>query len=141
MIERISDFIISLLPSNAVVFIIYLAGITLFSVAFILILSRKKPKKNQSIKQNNNVTIDNLLEIANNPKSTLNDLIFTLEYFFENFKIKENKKKSFELFKKVLNHKNRSKKVFDIFHGKILPANLDYKEELNELEKKALNNK
>ncbi len=138
MVEEVSDFLISLLPSNAVVFILYLGVVTLFSITLIYLISKLK-KKEKPQESPKDLTIDDLITIANNKNSNTNDLIFTLEYFLNNFNIKNNEKKSFELFKKVLNHKNRSKKLFDIFHGKLLPLNLEYKDKLDKLEKEALN--
>ncbi len=135
--EKISDFLISLLPSSVYTFLVYLLIVTLFSISLIFILVIKNRPKKQKIKKE--ITIDDLLKIANNQKSTTKDLIFALNYFLNNFKVNNNEKKSFEFFKKILNHKNRSKEIFDIFHGKILPANLEYKNELDQLEKKALN--
>ena len=135
--EKISDFIISLLPSEVYTFLIYLLIVTLFSIFLIFILARKNRQKKQNSKKE--ITIDDLLKIADNPKSTEKDLIFALNYFLNYFKVKNNEKKSFEFFKKILNHKNRSKEIFNIFHGKILPANLEYKNELDKLEKRALN--
>lgn len=135
--EKISDFIISLLPSEVYTFLIYLLIVTLFSIFLIFILARKNRQKKQNNKKE--ITIDDLLKIADNPKSTEKDLIFALNYFLNYFKVKNNEKKSFEFFKKILNHKNRSKEIFNIFHGKILPANLEYKNELDKLEKRALN--
>ncbi len=136
MIEKVSDFIISLLPSNSIVFIIYLAVIVIISIFLIFFLSKLKKNKQNTKKE---LTIDDLLEIANSPKSNTKDLVFALEYFLSKFSIKDNEEKSFELFNKILNHKNRSKILFDIFHGKILPANLEYKNKLNNIEKRALN--
>ena len=135
--EKISDFLISLLPSSVYTFLVYLLIVTLFSISLIFILAIKNRPKKQKIKKE--ITIDDLLKIANNQKSTTKDLIFALNYFLNNFKVNNNEKKSFEFFKKILNHKNRSKEIFDIFHRKILPANLEYKNELDQLEKKALN--
>jgi len=134
--EEISDFIISLLPSSSVTFLIYLGMVVILSVGLILIFS-KKSKLNEDIKKE--ITIEDLLKIAKNKNSTTKDLLFTFEYFFNNFKVKDNEKKSIELFKLVLNHKNRNKELFDFFHGKILPANLEYKKVLDQLEKEALN--
>ena len=138
MVEEVSDFLISLLPSNGVVFILYLAFVTFFSIFLIYLISKMK-KKEKPQESKKELTIDDLITVANNKNSNTNDLIFTLEYFLKNFKIKDNEKKSFELFKKVLNHKNRSKKLFDIYHGKLLPSNLEYKNILDKLEKEALN--
>ncbi len=139
MIEEISDFLISLLPSNALIFIIYLVFITVFSVLLIILLSKKKNKSKNAQIPKKELTIDDLLEIAKSKKSNINDLKFALEYFLNHFKIKDDEKKSFELFEKILNHKNRSKILFNIYHGKILPENLEYKNKLDSIEKKALN--
>ena len=138
--EKISDFIISLLPSSPLIFLIYLAVIVIFSLFLIFIFSRKKLSKSKENTQKT-ITIEDLLKIAKNKNSTTKDLLFALEYFLNHFKIKDYKKESFELFKLVLNHKNRDKALFDVFHGKILPANLEYKSKLDKLEKEALNNK
>jgi len=137
--EEISDFIISLLPSSPVTFLIYLAGITLFSILAILYFAKKPKEKLKKENKKKDLTLDDLIKIAKNEKSTLKDLAFTLSYFVEKFKIDDNKKKAFELFNLVLNHKNRGKLLFDIFHGQLIPANLSYKKELDELEKRALN--
>lgn len=83
--------------------------------------------------------LDDLLKIAGNKNSTTKDLLFAFAYFLENFKVKQNKDKSLKLFNLILNHKNRNKALFDFFHGKILPANLEFKDELDKLERKALN--
>ena len=131
------DFILSSLPSSPIVFLIYLGLVSFISILIILLLS-KKEKKEKTPKKNK-ITIDDLIKIAKNKNSTLKDLEFAMNYFLGNFKVEDNEKKSFEFFRLVLNHKNRAKNLFDIFHGKILPANLKYKDRLDELEKKALN--
>jgi len=139
--EEISDFIISLLPSSAVTFLIYLASITILSVLAIFYLAKKSKKSPKKENVKKSLTLDDLIKIAKNENSTLEDLKFTFEYFLNNFKIKDYENESFELFKLVLNHKNRNKILFDTFHGKILPANLEYKDALDKLEKEALNKK
>ena len=131
------DFILSSLPSSPITFLVYLGLVSVISILIILLLS-KKEKKEKTPKKNQ-ITIDDLIKIAKNKNSTLRDLEFAMNYFLSNFKIEDNEKKSFEFFRLVLNHKNRAKSLFDIFHGKILPANLKYKNILDELEKKALN--
>jgi len=136
--EKISDFIISILPSSPVTFLIYLGVIVVLSVLLIFIFSRQKSSKSNE-NTPKTITLEDLLKIAKNKKSTKQDLAFAMEYFYNNFEIKDNEKKSFELLEKLLHHKNRTKLLFDIFHGKILPKNLSYKDKLNELEKEALN--
>jgi len=102
-------------------------------------ISKLKPKPQKKQKQNSQITMKDLMNIANNPKSSKADLIVAMELFYQNFKVSQNEKEAFELFSKILNHKNRSKEVFSIFHGKILPANIEYKKELDALERAALN--
>lgn len=141
MIENISDFILNLLPDNNKFFYIYyLVFIFLFSLLLIFYFS-KKVKKSSDTTEKKEITLKNLLNIASSDKSTSKDLLFAMNYFAENFGVDMDKNISMEFFKKLLNHKNRQKALFDIFHGKILPKNLKYKNELNAIEKEALNNK
>ncbi len=140
MIENISDFILNLLPSNIFIYIYYLVFIFFLSLLVIFYFS-KKVKNESKTSQKKEITLDDLLKIALSSKSTSKDLLFAINYFAENFSVGMDKKTSLEFFKKLLNHKNRQKKLFDIFHGNILPKNLKYKNELNKIEKEALNNK
>ena len=141
MIEKISDFILNLLPGNNLFFIYYLAFIFLFSLLIIFYFSKRSKNKKNNQSTPKEITLKDLLNIASNDKSTSKDLIFAINYFAENFKVNKDEKASMEFFKKILNHKNRNKKLFEIFHGVILPHNLKYKNELNKIEKEALNNK
>ena len=135
LIDKIEDFF----PSTPLAYLIYLGFFIFFGIMLIYMISKLKPSKKESHQKNNKLTLDDLLDIANNPKSDRADLIVAIELFYQNFKVKEDEKKSFEFFEKLLNHKNRDKNLFDIFHGKILPANLEYKDRLDKLERKALN--
>ena len=141
--ETISDFILSLLPGNNKFFYLYyLAFIFVFSLFLIFYFSRKsKNSKKDNMPQKKEITINDLLKIVSSSKSTLKDLLFAINYFIENFSIETDEKLSLEFFKKLLNHKNRQKILFDLFHGKVLPQNLKYKNELDRIEKEALNNK
>ena len=143
MIENISDFILNLLPGNNKFFYIYyLVFIFVFSLLLIFYFSKKvKKSSGDSHTPKKEVTLYDLLKIVSYPNSTIKDLLFAANYFEENFSVDMDEKKSFEFFKKLLNHKNRKKEFFDIFHGKILPKNLKYKNELDKIEKEALNNK
>ena len=138
----ISDGIWDISPNSPLAFIIYLFLITVFCIVLIFYFAKKSKKKasvqNKSKKE---LTLGDLLKIANNPKSTTADLLTALMLFNDKFVVAQDKEKSLEFFEKVLNHKNRSKKLFDYFHGNILPKNITFKDVLDELEKKALNNK
>ena len=136
--ETIWDFS----PDSPVAFIIYLIVVTLFCILLIIYLKSKQKTKSLTPEINKkDLTLDDLLKIANNPRSTTSDLLSALMLFNDKFVVAQDKEKSLEFFKKVLNHKNRSKKLFDYFHGNILPKNITFKDALDELEKKALNNK
>jgi len=137
----IFDFILDLLPNTDYFFLFYLLGVFLVSILLIFFLSKKFKNNNPQNNITKEITIDDLLKIANNSKSTLKDLLFALTYFNEHLDFNKNINKSFELLKKILNHQNRNKALFDYFHGNILPNNLKYKNELNKLEQEALNKK
>jgi len=139
MIENISDFILNLLPGNIFFYIYYLAFIFFLSLVLIYYFYKKAQKK-PKIQKPKEITLTDLLKIVSSSKSTSKDLFFAINYFAENFSVDMNEKISFEFFKKLLNHKNRQKELFDIFHGKILPNNLKYKDKLDKIEKEALNN-
>ncbi len=133
------DFIENFLPSSPVFYLIYLGGVIVFSVLMIFWLAKKqKKKKKNSVKKE--LSIDDLIRIASNPKSTQADLLSALMLYNDKFNVSDDKDKALKFFQKILNHKNRNKVHFDYFHGKVLPKNLKYKNELDELEKKALNN-
>jgi len=136
----ISDRILDIFPSTPFAFLIYLGAITFFSILIIFYFSKKRSKSvKKEEKKENKITIEALLKIANNPKSTSQDLLSALMLYNENFKVENDVKKSLEFFKKVLTHKNRKKAFFDYFHGNILPNNLKFKNELDKIEKEALN--
>ena len=136
----ISDTILDIFPSTPFAFLVYLGIITFVSILIILYFSKKKSHKpTKEEKNDNNLTIDSLLKIATNPKSNSKDLLSALVLYNENFKVEDDVKKSLEFFKKVLNHKNRKKAFFDYFHGNILQNNIKFKEELDKIEREALN--
>jgi hypothetical protein len=105
-------------------------------IVIIFILGKINQKENKT--KNNKLEIDDLIKIVNNKKSSNKDLITAALLYLENFTVESEKDKSFIFFEKLLNHPNRTKKVFDIFHGKILPKNIKYKDKLDEIERKAL---
>ncbi|MEO1923344.1 MAG: hypothetical protein ABGX25_02350 [Nautiliaceae bacterium] len=140
-LENTVDFFLNFLPNQDWFFLVYLFLFFVFSVGLIY-LGSKTSNNNISIDSKGNkkeLTIDDLLKIASNPKSKTADLLSALMLFNENFKVEQNEKKSIEFFEKVLNHKNRNKAIFDYFHGTVLPSNLKYKNKLDEIERKALN--
>ena len=143
--STVSDFFWDLFPDSPFYYIAYMLFIMAIGLFIIIYFSKKQPKKVTPItpkEDKKEIKINNLLEIANNPNSSLQDLMAALLMFEQNFKVEDDYKNSMEFFKKLLNHKNaNSKKIFQIFHGQILPSNLKYKDELNKIEQEALNNK
>jgi len=95
-------------------------------------------KKNTE-KQKKELTLNDLISLASNEKSTSSDLLSALMMFNDKFVVAQDKEKSLMFLEKVMNHKNRNKKLFDYFHGSILPKNITFKDELDKLEKEALN--
>ena len=134
----VSDIILDIFPSTPFAFLVYLGIITFFGVLLIFYFA-KKPKESKKEEKNDNLTIDSLLKIAINPKSNSKDLLSALMLYNENFKVENDVKKSLDFFKEILNHKNRKKAFFDYFHEKVLPKNPQFKKQLDEIEKKALN--
>jgi hypothetical protein len=134
-----SDTVWDVFPNSPLAFLVYLGGVFIFCLLLIFYFARKKDKENNKKESPKEVTLDDLLKIANNPKSTTADLLSALMLYNDRFNVAENKEKSMLFFEKVLNHKHRHKKLFDYFHGSILPKNIKFKDELDELEKKALN--
>ena len=135
----VSDIILDLLPSTPFAFLVYLGVITLFSVLTIFYFAKKKSKKSKKQdKKDDKLTVDSLLKIAANPKSSPKDLLSALMAYNEKFRVKDDIEKSLAFFRYVLNHKNRKKAFFDYFHRKILPKNTKFEDELNEIEKEAL---
>jgi hypothetical protein len=135
------DFIENFFPNTPLAFLIFLFLFFIITTFFILIVA--KLMKNEKVTEKNNIqkklTIDNLIEIAKNQKSTLEDLIFSIKYFNDTFKVKEFPDKAFEFFKLLLSNKNRKKILFDIFHNETIKLNKDFEEQLNKIEKECLN--
>jgi len=136
----ISDGVWDLSPNSPLAYIIYLLTITCICVFLIFYFAKKSKKQTKhSIREHKELTLEDLLKIASNPKSSTADLLIALQLFNEKFVIAQNKEKSMDFLKTVLNHKNRHKRLFDYFHGNILPKNITFKDELDKLEKEALN--
>jgi TPR repeat protein len=136
----ISEGIWDLSPNSPLAYIVYLLAITVICVFLIFYFAKKSKKQTKhNIHKNKELTLEDLLKIAANPKSSTADLLVALQLFNEKFVVAQNKEKSIEFFKKVLNHKNRHKSLFDYFHGSILPKNITFKDELDKLEREALN--
>jgi hypothetical protein len=134
------DFIENFFPDSPFAFLIYLFLFFLITTMFIFIVY-KFSKKEQIAKEKpkKELTIDDLLKIVKNKNSTLQDLAFALEYFNEKFRVNNFPDKALEFFKSLLTHKNRNKILFDIFHNKTVELNQDFKDQLNQIEKEALN--
>ncbi len=137
VLSFISERILDITPNTPFAFLVYLFVFTLFCVMFIFWLKRKFSSSKKETKKE--ITLQDLLNIASNPKSNANDLLSALMLYNQKFDVKSNQKVSLEFFKKVLIHKNRNKKLFDYFHGSILPKNIEFTKILDELEKDALN--
>jgi hypothetical protein len=135
------DFIENFFPNTPLAFLVFLFSFFLMTTIFVLITA-KLMKKDKKIKKDNHkeqLSIENLIDIAKNKKSNIEDLIFAIEYFNEEFKIKDFPNKAFEFFKLLLTHKNRSKILFDIFHNKTKKLNKEFEKQLNKIEKECLN--
>jgi len=136
----ISDEIWDISPNSPLAYVVYLVAISVICVFLIFYFAKKSKKQTKhSIREHKELTLEDLLKIASNPKSSTADLLVALQLFNKNFVVAQNKEKSMDFFKKVLNHKNRHKSLFDYFHGSILPKNITFKDELDKLEKEALN--
>jgi hypothetical protein len=133
------DFLENFLPSSPLFYLYYLLFFVVFGLFLIFLISKLKKEEKKEYNRDKKLTIDELIKIAKNKKSTQKDLLFALVAFNENFSVEGNEKRAFELFRAVLNHENRNKAVFDFFHGNVIPKNLKYKNELDKLEKEALN--
>ncbi|WP_024790979.1 MULTISPECIES: hypothetical protein [unclassified Lebetimonas] len=132
------DFIENFLPDSPFVYIIFLFFFFFFTTIFVLTVA--KLTKNKSIQNNNKkLTIEDLIKISKNEKSNIKDLVFAIEYFNSEFKVKQFPDKAVKFLKSVLTHKNRGKILFDIFHSKTVKLNKEFKERLNNLEKECLN--
>ena len=139
--SSISDFLWDLFPSSPFYYIAYMLFVMAVGLFFIIYFSKRKPTENKEIIKKE-VTLDDLIKIAKSSNSTTQDLAAALLMFNEKFKVEDDYQKSIEFFKLVLNHKKAtSKKLFEIFHGQILPKNLAFKNELDKIEREALNNK
>jgi len=131
------DFILDFLPKEDYFFLLYLFLVFLISTVLIFFIYKKFSKnETKNNNQNKKLSFNDLLKIANNPKSTTKDLLFALIYFNENFKLDN---KSFDFFKKCLNHNNRNKVLFDYFHTEIMAKYPEFKDRLDKIEREALN--
>jgi len=108
---------------------------------FILIL-KSKPKEVKEIEskpQDDKLELDDLMDIVKNPNSTSNDIINAMIYFNENFVIDDaNSRQALLFFSRALTHKNKSKNIFQYFHKEIKAKNPRFKNELENIEMKAL---
>jgi hypothetical protein len=135
------DFIENFFPNTPIAFLLYLFFFFFITTIFVLIIYKLSKKEEKELKKNikKEITINDLLKIVKNKNSTIQDLAFALEYFNENFKVSNFPDKAFDFFKHLLTHKNRNKILFDIFHNKTVKLNKDFEDQLNKIEKDALN--
>jgi len=140
----LSDGVWDFFPDTPLAYIGYMVFIFSLCMLIILYIARKfktSQKKNIPTNEKKEYTLDELLKIAQNPQTSLSELLSVLLVYNEKFTVKDDVEKSLLFFETVLNHKNRDKKLFDFFHGTVLPKNIMFKDELDALEKKALNKK
>jgi hypothetical protein len=134
------DFIENFFPDSPFAFLIFLLSFFLITTFFVLIIFKLTKKEKKEIdNKKREINIDDLIDIVKNTKSNIKDLVFALEYFNEKFRVREFPDKSFKFFNLLLKHKNRNKILFDIFHNKTVELNQDFKDQLNQIEKEALN--
>ena len=146
--SSLSDKIIDLFPSSPFGFILYMIVIMFFGLVIIFYFHFKAKSKNiDKIVENkkdvydkskDEITFYDLLHIASNQRSSTADLLVVLRVFNERFSIDEYKEDAFLLFRKVLTHKNRHKKVFDCFNNLIISNNKKYENQLKQLEIESL---
>ena len=117
-------------------------SLILVIIAFIIITKKSKNQKT-SIKKTTTpikkLDFEDLMLIAKNPKTSSDKLLETLKLFNKNFIIEnKNEQKYFVFFSRILSHKNVNKEIFRYFHKEIKNNNLNYKRELEIIEKKIL---
>jgi len=135
----VSDEIWDISPDSPLAFVFYLFIIMCLCIIMIIYISKRFKNSSDLLDNNREITFNDLLKIAKHPSSTKADLYVALQLFNEKFSVKYDVKKSFEFLKYILHHKNRHKKLFEYFHGSILPKNITFKDELDKLEREALN--
>ena len=139
----IADSLWDLFPSSPFYYIAYMLFVLALGLLFIIYFSHRKPKEELKIEikeTKKGLELEDLLKMAKSPSSTTQDLLTALLLFNTNFKVEDNFAKSMEFFKLLLNHKNaKNKKIFEVFHGQILPNNIKFKTELDKIEQEALN--
>jgi len=120
---------------------IIVIAIILVITAFVVIAKKPKPKKIKQTQQikDDKLDFEDLMAIVKNPNSPTEKILFALEEFNKNFKIDEKNAQKYIIFlSRVLTHKNVTKDIFQYFHKEIKSKNMDYKKELDIIEKKAL---
>ena len=127
--------------SPIILLLIVVTGIIVTTIGLILIL-KNKPKTTPTIEtkpQEDKLDLDDLMDIVKNPNSTSNDVINAMIYFNENFVIDDsNSRQALLFFSRALTHKNKSKNIFQYFHKEIKAKNPRFKNELDNIEMKAL---
>jgi len=131
--------------SKNVILGIVIFGVIITIIALIIIL--KKSSKEEVVQskatpktdKTDEFDFDDLMAIVKNPNTKSNDLLNTLIYFNENFDIdEENSKKYLMFLSRVLTHPNKSKNIFQYYHNEVKPKNGHFKNELENIEMKAL---
>ncbi|NPA11676.1 MAG: hypothetical protein GXO62_05495 [Epsilonproteobacteria bacterium] len=136
------DFILDLLPNDDYFYLYYLAGFVVVTSALIIYFAKKfnKPKPKQApVERPKELTLNDLIDMVSNPNASASDLYVALQLYHEKYKVHDDVGNSLTFFKKALNHKNKAKALFDFYHDVIMPANTQYKDQLDKIEREALN--
>jgi len=126
---------------NPIILVAIIAsGIVLAIIALFVVLKTNKKTTPKVVKTENDfIDFDDLMAIVKNPNTSSDKLLEVLKKFNENFVIDEkNEQKYLIFFSRILTHNNVNKDIFQYFHKEIKVKNLEYKKDLDVIEKKAL---
>jgi uncharacterized membrane protein YvbJ len=118
-------------------------AIILVVIAIVIIKAPKPEKQVEKVeaKKDNSDDFERLLQIVKNRDSSSQEIKKALIDFNDNHIItEENLKDSMVFLTYLLNHKNRSKELFDIVHKELKVTNRKFAEDITKIELKCLNN-
>ena len=134
--------------SKTVIGILIVIGVILAIIAIIVVLKKSKSqpvvvttttKKTTKSQKKDEFDFDELMKIAQNPKTTTKELIEVLNIFNTYFRMDDKTAQQYIVFlSKCLTHENSNKDVFQFFHNNIKPKNTQFKTELEKMELNAL---
>jgi len=122
---------------------IVIIGFIIVIIGLIIALKKSPQKETVTIRKaklkNDKFDLDDLMDIVKNASTSSSGVLDALIYFNENFKIDEkNSKKCFLFLSRVLTHPNKNKNIFQYFHNKVKPKNINFKNILESIERTAL---